>query len=94
MFVRKKKNLSGTTSVIVAEKQGGRYRELVTIGVSSDESDVEELVRRGKEWIDKEQERRHPRLDLFEEERTAYEEELAVAEGVLSNISCNSQYLF
>ena len=87
MFVRKKKNRSGSTSVIVAEKQGRRFKELITIGVSSDESDIAELVRRGKEWIEKEQERRHPRLDLFGEERTASEEELAVAEGVLSNIS-------
>ena len=87
MFVRKKKNRSGTTSVIVAEKQGGRFRELTTIGVSSDESEVAELVRQGKEWIDKEQERRHPRLDLFGEERRACEDEMAVTEGVLSNIS-------
>ena len=75
MFVRKKKSRSGTTSVIVAEKQGGRFRELITIGVSSDESEVAELVRKGKEWIDREQERRHPRLDL---ERRACEDELAV----------------
>ena len=87
MFVRKKKNRSGTTSVIVAEKQGGRFRELITIGVSSDESEVAELVRKGKEWIDREQERRHPRLDLFGDERRACEDELAVTEGVLSNIS-------
>ena len=78
MFVRKKKSRSGTTSVIVAEKQGGRFRELITIGVSSDESEVAELVRKGKEWIDREQERRHPRLDLLGDERRACEDELAV----------------
>lgn len=41
MFVKKKKNRSGTTSVVVAEKSKGSYRELKTIGVSSDESKIE-----------------------------------------------------
>ncbi len=87
MFIRKKKNRSGTTSVVVVEKSGGRFKELITIGVSSDESDVAELVRQGKEWMDKELERRQPSLDLFGEERKACENELAITEGVLSNIS-------
>ena len=34
MFIRKKKNRSGTTSVVVAEKRNGVFRELRTIGVS------------------------------------------------------------
>ncbi len=64
MFVKKKKNRSGTVSVVVAEKISGRYFELTTIGISSEESEIENLVIRGKEWIDREQQRRHPRLDL------------------------------
>lgn len=87
MFIRKKKNRSGTTSVVVAEKSGGRFKELITIGISSDEADVAELVREGKKWIDNELQRRQPRLDLFGEKRKACENELAITEGVLSNIS-------
>ena len=68
MFVKKKKNRSGTVSVVVAEKISGRYSELTTVGVSSDESVIEQLVNKGKEWIDRENARRYPRLDLFGEE--------------------------
>ena len=43
MFVRKKKNRSGTVSVVVADKSSGRFKELKTIGVSSD-PDAEEMT--------------------------------------------------
>jgi len=51
MFVRKKKNRSGNTSIIVVDKSGGRFRELKTIGVSSDEKELSELCQKGKHWI-------------------------------------------
>ncbi len=35
MFVRKKKNRSGTVSVVIADKSSGKFKELKTIGVSS-----------------------------------------------------------
>jgi transposase len=52
MFVRKKKNRSGSTSVVVVNKSAGHFREMRTIGVSSDANEVENLCRLGKEWID------------------------------------------
>jgi transposase len=51
MFIRKKKNRSGTTSVIVVDKSNGRFREITTIGVSSDEKTISELCVEGKKWI-------------------------------------------
>lgn len=45
------------------------------------------MVSRGREWIDREQERRHPRLDLFGEERARCEAELMNAEQMLSCIT-------
>ena len=87
MFVKKKRNRSGTVSVVIAEKISGRYSELTTIGVSSDESVVEELVLKGKEWIDREQQLRHPRLDLFGDERRKCEQERMDAERLLSSIT-------
>ena len=33
MFVRKKKNRSGTTSVVVVDKHGGKFKELHTVGI-------------------------------------------------------------
>ncbi|NMD16258.1 MAG: hypothetical protein GYA75_05620, partial [Bacteroidales bacterium] len=51
MFVRKKKNRSGTTSVVVAEKRKGVFRELRTIGVSEDKDEIKRLILEGKKWI-------------------------------------------
>jgi len=50
MFIRKKKNMSGSTSV-VADKSEGKFREIKTIGVSSDEKKISELYQAGKKWI-------------------------------------------
>jgi transposase len=51
MFIRKKRNRSGSTSVIVVDKSKGRFHEMKTIGVSSDEQTIDELYRQGKKWI-------------------------------------------
>ena len=51
MFIRKKKNRSGTTSVVVVDKRGGSFRELKTIGVSSDDKEINTLYLQGKKWI-------------------------------------------
>ena len=51
MFVRKKKNRSGSTSVVVVDKSRVRFRELKTIGVSSADNTISELYREGKRWI-------------------------------------------
>ena len=71
MFVRKKKYPSGNIGVIVVEKIGGKMKELATIGVAYNEDEVENLVNEAKEWISKEESRRHPQLDLYGEEREA-----------------------
>lgn len=87
MFIRKKKYPSGNIGVIVAEKVDGKMKELVTIGVARDEKDVERLVGEGKEWISEELARRHPRLDLFGEEREVRQREVDEANRFLSCIS-------
>ena len=46
-------------------------KELATIGVAYSEDEVENLVNEAKEWIFKEESRRHPQLDLYGEERDA-----------------------
>ena len=51
MFVRKKKNRSDSTSVVVVDKRSGKIRYLKTIGVSSDETELAELYSRGKKWV-------------------------------------------
>ena len=51
MFVRQKKNKSGSTSVVVVRKDKGRYKLVKTMGSSSDPQEIDNLSRQGKEWI-------------------------------------------
>ena len=87
MFIRKKRHRSGNIGVIVVEKIGGKMKELATIGVAYSEDEVENLVNEAKEWIFKEESRRHPLLDLFGEEREACDREREEVRRVLSNVS-------
>ncbi len=81
MFIRKKKNRSGTTSVVVVEKRRGVFKELKTIGVSEDSDEVEKLVLKGKKWISTYSGEQNI-FELSEQET----EEKEVAEYFLSNI--------
>jgi len=51
MYVRKKQNRSGSTSVVIVDKSQGKIRYLKTVGVSSDEKTISELYNQGKKWI-------------------------------------------
>lgn len=51
MFVRKKKNRSGSISVVVVQKLRGRYHEVKSFGTSTSESELSELSRKAKEWV-------------------------------------------
>lgn len=52
MFVRKLRNRSGSISVQIISKEGGRYRVVRTIGTSKDPEKVEKLVVEAKNQID------------------------------------------
>jgi transposase len=77
MFIRKKKNRSGSTSVVVADKSNGKFRELKTIGVGFSEMEIAELHRSGKKWI---------RDNCAEPDMFAIEEEKQVTEKFLSSV--------
>lgn len=81
MFVRKKKNRSGTTSVVVVVKSRNKFRELKTIGVSSDEQKISELYELGKNWIANNSFQK----DIFKEQTNKEEENLLI-EKLLSNV--------
>jgi len=51
MFVGRKRNRSGTVSVVIVDKQRGAYREIRVIGTSSNESELAGFVRQGQDWI-------------------------------------------
>lgn len=53
VFVRKKRNKSGTISIQVIDKSKGKYQLLKTIGSSPDPIEAERLFIEGKEWIKK-----------------------------------------
>jgi transposase len=80
MFVRKRKNRSGSVSVVVVEKSNGKFKEVKKIGVSSVPSEIDNLYIQGKKWISKQKAN-----DLFEEYHFQ-EEEIQVTEYLLSNI--------
>jgi hypothetical protein len=47
MYVRTKKNRSGSTSVVIVDKSSGKIRYLKTVGVSTDEKAISELYLEG-----------------------------------------------
>ena len=51
MFVRKKKNRSGSVSIAVVDKSKGCYREIRQFGVAHTEAEVRSLVRQANDWI-------------------------------------------
>jgi transposase len=76
MYVRRKKNRSGSISVQVIDKSCGNYKVVHSLGSSFDISVVESMEQDGCQWIKD----RYGQLDLnFDEEKSPIEE-------VLSNI--------
>ena len=51
MYVRKKKNRSGTISVAVVDKSSGRYREIKNFGAAISEDEAESLSVKACLWI-------------------------------------------
>lgn len=70
MFVRKKKNKSGSVSVQVIQKDNG-YKVLKTIGSSSDPHEIERLILRGRQFIKSAHPRQPYLLPVLSPEDTA-----------------------
>lgn len=87
MFVKKKKNRSGSTSVVVASKYKGVYKEHLTIGISSEPLEIKRFVAQGRDWIHEQESISQPALDLFGEESKQKQEEIAEVERVLSQVN-------
>jgi len=81
MFVRKKKNRSGTTSIVVTVKVKGKFKEIKTVGIARDEAEIDRLYKEGKLWVDN-----HANgVDLFQQ-HTREKEEALVTNMLLSTI--------
>ncbi|OIP01312.1 MAG: hypothetical protein AUJ98_04895 [Bacteroidetes bacterium CG2_30_33_31] len=70
MFVRQKKNRSGTTSVVVVTKSHGIFKELKTIGVSDDCIQIEKFINQAQQWI----QHYKGELDVFQQSAKEQEE--------------------
>jgi len=81
VFIRKKKNRSGTTSIVVVEKCKGIYKEIKTIGTSKEPSEIDSYFKQGKKWISS----HLGEQDVFEIHNRAIEER-QVTEHLLSNV--------
>lgn len=51
MYVRRKKNRSGTTSVVVVSKAQGIYREVKSFGASDSEAEISSLFQEARHWL-------------------------------------------
>jgi len=68
MFVRKKKNRNGGTSIQIIQKQKGRSKVVKTLGSSFDEKEIEQIYRQAQETIL----RLFDQLTLFQERITPH----------------------
>lgn len=75
MFVEKKLNKSGSTSVRIMRKVHGKRKCVKVMGCSSDVDEIGLLVKRGNRWIDEHQ--RSVPLFEFDDEAVAYDKVLA-----------------
>ena len=84
MFVRKKKNRSGTVSVVIVSKQSGAYNEIRTVGTGSSAAEIAGLIVQGKDWIH----RQNAIGDMFDnyEQREAEREKVEFFFNNIENI--------
>ena len=86
MFVKKIKNRSGRTSVVVGLKDKGKFKRLTTIGVSSNEEELSALVNRGNAWIAERKERIHPTIDFDGQKEKRRREDAALEDDIFGRI--------
>ena len=80
MFLRQKKNKSGSVSIQIISKSSGRYKVVKTIGSAISEQDISVLLYQGKQELSKMQAQNS--LFVFEND--------ALIEGFLNQVQ-NSQ---
>lgn len=51
MFVRKKKNRSGTTTIVVVNKRHGKFEEVMNFGTAKTESEAKALYSKAQQWL-------------------------------------------
>lgn len=90
MFVRKKKNRSGSVSVAVVDKSRGRFREIRQFGVAHTEAEVNALVLQANDWIHR---YAGQRLIDFEGESVSQESDIDLFVSRIDSASINGPYM-
>lgn len=85
MFVRKKANRSGTTSVVVIDKAGGSFRQVKSFGSSSDSDEVRKMCEQASDWILRHGGQQIIDFDATEQARKDYQSVLSNVERTLQN---------
>lgn len=83
MFVRKKKNRSGSVTVAVVDKSHGKFKEIHNLGTSDDSAVIDHLYQEGRRWIARYGGQMS--FDFWPEERTIKQSE------VFDSITCIRQ---
>ena len=91
MYVRKKKNRSGNTSVVVVSKKSGRYEEVKNFGASTNLEEISRVYRQANEWA-------HPKcgqleIDFDDSKGREREETRRVIDNMASVLINGSQLL-
>ncbi len=86
MYIKKKINRSGSTSVIVAEKYKGKHKQIISIGASKEPDEVARLVNQGEEYIRKEQLKHNPEFDFDNKAEQAKQDRLNQVKDIISSI--------
>ena len=86
MFVKKKRNRSGSTTVVVVSKDGGRYSYVKVIGTSSDAGTISSYVAEGRRYITEHTDAGSAEFDFDGAERRMAGERSAAVEGFLDSI--------
>ncbi len=85
MFVRRKVNKSGTTSVVVVDKSGGFFRQVKSFGSSSDPAEIERMFKEATEWVLRSCGQQLLDFDAAERTRDEYRNMLSNVERTLQN---------
>lgn len=86
MYIREKKNRSGSISIVVVEKIKGKYREVHTIGIAKNTDEISLFRQQGREWIRQYQLTHYPVLDLFGEQAQKAQQEREQVDFVIRHI--------
>lgn len=85
MFVRRKVNKSGITSVVVVDKSGGSFRQVKSFGSSSDPAEIERMFKEATEWVLRYGGQQLLDFDAAERTRDEYRNMLSNVERTLQN---------